>query len=271
MKTDLNNMECDILVALSDFKPRNQNQIADLIGSHEKSTDRVHVSRCLKNIKSYLKHVFNGFGESGNKWVLKQDIEAFREIIIKYPSLIPDLQKNDKIRGIIAKNFHPDLPAIKEFEDEVNVFTNMLRGSPTLFKLVLQTSPETLRDRFLTVYVNSPDGIYRRILEDNMSKNTEENDNLKTIREEGLKIKFPDGLTLEDKKNLKLLMEFHDSVYEACVQMDILNGQFNSSAIDYIRKKNEYMVIKREKDNEIINMQWYKAGQKNPTAPYVLL
>lgn len=103
MKTDFHKIESDILVALSDFLPHNQNQIADLIGKNHKvtSTNRVHVTRCLKELKKYLDRVPNELDELGKKWVLKQDIETIRQIVKNYPSLISDLQKSDIVLSLL--------------------------------------------------------------------------------------------------------------------------------------------------------------------------
>ncbi|MCX9086817.1 MAG: hypothetical protein OIN90_04570 [Candidatus Methanoperedens sp.] len=185
MKTDFSKKECDILVGLSDFKPRNQNQMADLIGSREKSTDRVHVSRCLKNIKTYLKRVPNDLDESGTRWVLRYEIQTLRQIAEKYPSIIPDLQNNDKILDLLQDN-HPEFhnpgieisPELREFckcdPEEIRSyidkgdrrkfkpliipfleaqnqafkgdFKNYLRESPTFFKMCLLHDSEPLKD-----------------------------------------------------------------------------------------------------------------------------
>ncbi len=82
MKTDLKQIEREVLVALSDFIPHNQNQIADLIGrSHQKSTNRVHVSRSLDNLKPYLKRYPNEIDELGKKWAIDQDIHTLKQIV----------------------------------------------------------------------------------------------------------------------------------------------------------------------------------------------
>ena len=108
MKTDFKKIECDILVLLSDFKPYNQNNIADLIGKNhkEKSTNRVHVSRCMKKLKPFLERRPNEIDELGKKWILKEDFETIRQIVRIYPSVILSYCKSDKILSMLIDNIN---------------------------------------------------------------------------------------------------------------------------------------------------------------------
>lgn len=123
MKADFNKIERDILLGLSDFVPRNQNQITDLIGNHENSTDRVHVSRSIKKLKPHLAQCINGFDEAGKRWVLKEDLETIRQIVVKYPLLLPQFQKNDKLLSMLVEkqfwmiDFKPFVAEYKKDEE----------------------------------------------------------------------------------------------------------------------------------------------------------
>ncbi len=140
MNPDLNQIERDILVGLSDFIPRNQNQITDLIHKdRKKSTDRVHVHRALKNLAPYLERSPNKLDELGKRWVFKKDIDIIRQIVKKYPSIVPDLQKSDIILSMLANNVKPN-----NFFSE---FKGMLRLSPSFFENFLRN------DDFLTKWI----------------------------------------------------------------------------------------------------------------------
>lgn len=179
MKTDIDKIEKDILVALSDFIPKNQNQMADLIGKdHKKSTDRVHVSRSLEVIEPFLKRVPNQNDELGKIWVLKNDIETIKQIIEKYPSLIPDLQKNELILDMLLDK-HPELclkeipsttremvrekakeiPGFEEtFEGLMDIesgkkeFKKYLKSSPAFFKMCLLNDIKYITQKVSYIY-----------------------------------------------------------------------------------------------------------------------
>lgn len=200
------------------------------------------------------------------------EISILREMLQKYPSLISDLPKNERILTMLANEFYKNLPEKlldhEQFKSEIRVFAHYLKGSRSFFKLVLLNSPETLIGRFDKIYAFTRDGIYRQIIEDSIKKKIEGKQPLKALREESLKTKFPSGLTLQDKKTLKLLQEFNDSVFESCVKSDILKGVYNQSSIDYITKKNEAEVRRLEKWIESVKKAWYRLGQKAPDQPY---
>jgi hypothetical protein len=265
MTKDRTQIEADILRALLDFIPRNQNQIADIIKKdHKKSTHRVNVSRALKNLEPFLKRVPNELDEQGKKRVMRQDIETIKQIGERYDSLISDLHENEKIMTILANNFYKDLPKSKEYNDEIKIFSYYLRGSPAFFTLVLFNTPESLKDRFQKVYANTPDGIYLSIKEE--SRETY----FKKMGIDKDKQKFPgDAMTIGDRIMLKTLKDFDDSIFESCVQADILAGIYNQSAIDYIHKKNEASVRHREQWIESLKKNYYELGRNNPTQPYI--
>jgi hypothetical protein len=203
-------------------------------------------------------------GAPATTYDIVYELSVLRELLKKYPLLISDLQKSDKIRALIGREFYKDLPRIKEYEDEVNFFSRLLIGSPTFFKLVLSTPENVLSERFISIYAHTPDGIYRGIVEQSIEKSREEMGFKKTMKF------FPeDHLTIEDRKNIKLMQEFHDAIFETCVYSDILNGIFNPSAVDYIHKKNEHQVRHREKWIESVKKAMYELGQKNPHSPYI--
>ena len=136
MKTDLKQIEADILIRLSDFIPRNQNQITNLIGKdHNNSTDRVHIHRAIKNLEPYLERVPNQLDDLGKKWTLRQHIETTRQIVENYPSLIFYLQRNQIIiNQLFAEN--KTLNNVLEIPVR-DFFANMIQLSPTFFKTIL--------------------------------------------------------------------------------------------------------------------------------------
>ena len=169
MKADLTQIETDILSVLLDFSPRNQNQITDSIGkNHDNSTDRVHVHRALKNLKPFLKRHSNEIDELGKKWSLKQDLNTMRQIAIKYPSLNPELQKNEKVLSLLVENYckltHP-YPLFwvfmqdkekKELNDLIPLiveeFKKKLNSSQTFFKAFLTKDEKILYNEINTIY-----------------------------------------------------------------------------------------------------------------------
>ncbi len=134
MKTDLKQIEVDILIKLSDFIPRNQNQITDLIGkNHDNSTDRVHIHRALKNLKPYLERALNQLDDQGKKWTIRQHIETTRQIVEKYPSLILYLQKNP----IIINQLFVENKTLNQTPQIRGFFENIIQFSPTFLKMIL--------------------------------------------------------------------------------------------------------------------------------------
>jgi hypothetical protein len=134
MKTYLKQIEVDILIGLSDFIPRNQNQITDLIGkNHDNSTDRVHVHRALKNLGPYLERAPNQLDDPGKKWTIRQHIETTRQIVENYEPLVLYFQKSQiVINQLFVENKilnHP--PEIRGF------FENIIQFSPTFLKMIL--------------------------------------------------------------------------------------------------------------------------------------
>lgn len=145
MNPDLNQIETDILVGLSDFIPRNQNQITDLIHKdREKSTDRVHVHRALKNLKPYFERRPNQLDELGKRWVLKKDIDTIRQIVKEYPSpsIVLGLQKSDKIINLISSHINEEtysdfLYGSEEHTKISDFIPDMFRYSVTFLKMFL--------------------------------------------------------------------------------------------------------------------------------------
>jgi len=265
MKTDFNKIECDILLALSDFLPHNQNQIADLIGNnHKKSTDRVHVSRCLENLKTYLDRAPNDLDELGKKWVLKQDIQTLRQITEKYPSLISDLQKNDKFLSILIEKHSwifklpkliPERRLIVETpgheiprpEYELNDDWEAMPSKPdkelneaylleaeAKLKLKLELSP----DFFKICILNDPDNL--KDIFDEIFWQTKEGQFYEFIRESILEEQniiselFPPSPRNNPADNF--YPKCSDIIFESCVHHDILTGYKNTEAVDYLKK-----------------------------------
>ncbi|VVB96417.1 Uncharacterised protein [uncultured archaeon] len=198
------------------------------------------------------------------KYVLKQKTLKQKDA----DDIVSTLQKNSRVVDLLANEFYKNLPKIKEYADEIKIFSYYLRGSQTFFKLVLSNSPDSLIDRFLTIYTITPEGIYRGIVEECI-----ETDCKKTgVKKDELdKQKFfpEDETTIGDRKLLGLLKELNDSIFESCVRSDILAGIYNQSAIDYIRKKNEAAVRHREQWIESLKKSYYKFGQEYPDLPYI--
>lgn len=248
MKTDFIEMESDILAGFSDFIPRNQNQIADIIGNREKSTDRVHVSRCLKKLKPFLERHQNGLDELGKKWRLKHDIETIMQIVERYPKLLSNLQKNDEVLNMVLKK-HVLLVNLNEFIYKKNLlsFKAKLIISPTFFKICLRNSPQTListvkaldfhNSRHNNEYIDS-DEIYISMAI-NFSQNTE------TISRDVIS-RRNEPVIIEKSWNDRSL----DTLFNACIIWDKLDHLNNNDEND-ISAQTQY-VFKDMADQKLI-------------------
>src|SRR5659263_693 len=110
-------------------------------------------------------------GAPGTTYDINYDISVLRELLKKYPSIVPDLQKNDKIldmlqdnhpefRGLDIELFSPEMlrdvfknnPIINPFIKAQNEaakgdFKKYLGESPTFFKMCLLNDSEHLTDK----------------------------------------------------------------------------------------------------------------------------
>lgn len=245
MKADLVQIEATILRGLLDFTPRNQNQMTDIIGSHNKSTDRVHVTRSLKHLKPFLTQRLPGYDESGKIWILKQDIETIRLIAIKYPSLISDLQNNDKIISLLVDihKFIYDTMVIGHLVVKVDNMEHLnqdkedlkekLMLSPTFFKTCLMNKPEKLREMFIKLGTLSDRGMANELLKEALKR-------INGVRE-------PDNfitLTIND-------------IFISCVHNDVLNGDENTEAFNHVAE-----IMFKDGSNTVETMEELKKTEK---------
>jgi hypothetical protein len=140
-------------------------------------------------------------------------IPDLREILIKYPSLISDLQKSDKIismfaKEVMPKTYSPDGKEEPPDTDFFKLFKDMLRLSPSLFEDGFKV------DSFLSKWYTV--------------------DSL---------IKSPGYFTMNNETSLEAFFEHGNPIYNAinrifehCVIEDILNDVSTQEALNLLNK-----------------------------------
>lgn len=254
MKADLTQIEADILSVLLDFSPRNQNQITDSIGkSHDNSTDRVHVHRALKNLEPYLKRSRNELDELGKKWTIKldvetitryeakkrqqatietmkRDMETIKQIVEKYPSLIPILQEKGWVMTLLRRNvfFYKEVGEnygdlsdaggmlFTEAVNDLRTYVmEMLEYSQTFFKYYL--SHEFYFKYFFEIWRD----VYR-------AKDDEKSKDITYAC-----------------KDIDNILEIYYEMFKHAVETDKINNVFNSKAIELLNYFETIFAYKR--------------------------
>lgn len=154
LRRDTRQIEMEIIKAMFDFAPRNQNKITNEIGkNYEKSTDRVQVHRAMQKLKKYFERQPLGQEEKGKKWALKKDIKTIKEIVLDYPELLTASQSNDIILTMLVDK-HVNDTFVDERLSNVQMldFKRRLRKSPTFFRLYLLRESQELRTTLYTLF-----------------------------------------------------------------------------------------------------------------------
>lgn len=146
--------EIDILTVLSDFIPRNQNDITKAIGkSKERSTDRVKVHRAIGREIKYLARTLPGMDDTGKVWALKKKPETIGQVVTDYPELFSHFQSNDTVLDMLVDK-HVNHVCMDEWlsDEQVRDFRNRLMISATFFRLYLFESPAKLLNILETLF-----------------------------------------------------------------------------------------------------------------------
>ncbi len=135
-------VEIDILKVLSDFLPRNQNEITEEIGRDcQKSTDRVKVHRAIRRNIKFFKRSMPKMEDNGKVWVLKKEIGVIKRIVDEYPELFSHFHANETVLGMLVDKHVNDVCPDEWISDaQEHDFKNMLMISATFFRLYLSVS-----------------------------------------------------------------------------------------------------------------------------------
>ncbi len=139
-------VEINILKVLSDFIPRNQNDITKAIGkSGKKSADRVKVHRAIRRTAKYCARSMPRMDDLGKLWVLRKGLETIEQIITDYPELFSHFHAHDIVlRMLIDK--HVNQVCTDEWLSDAQEldFKSRLMISATFFRLYLLEHPAEL-------------------------------------------------------------------------------------------------------------------------------
>lgn len=236
MKAEENRrLEIEILKALSDFTPRNQNNIANAVGkAYEKSTDRVQVHRAVQRIKKYFKRSASPEieGESnrlkhrdeiGKFWVLKNDLKTIKQVVLDYPELLETFKDNDAVLSMLVDK-HVNEICTDEWLSEPHIldFKNRLKGSATFFRLYLLEEPKELRKTLDTLFSITERGL-------SLERHSRE-----TEKRVGGSLQ-----ALGFAKYQASFSDLIDIIFITCVGADILYGRECKAGIKLIKKMKE--------------------------------
>lgn len=139
-------VEIDILTVLSDFIPRNQNDITKAIGkTGKKSTDRVKVHRAIRRTRKYYVRSMPRMDDLGKLWVLRKELKTIGQIVTDYPELFSHFQSHDIVLGMMIDK-HVNQVCTDEWLSDVQEldFKSRLMISATFFRLYLLERPAEL-------------------------------------------------------------------------------------------------------------------------------
>lgn len=138
--------EIDILIALSDFKPRNQNEIKKAIGkSGTKSTERVKVHRAIRRTAKYYSRSLPGLDDMGKFWVLRKKLETIGQIVTDYPELFSHFQSHEIVLRMLIDKHVTQVCTDEWLSDEQELdFKHRLMISASFFRLYLFEPPGEL-------------------------------------------------------------------------------------------------------------------------------
>lgn len=223
MKAEENRrLEIEILKALSDFTPRNQNYIANAVGkTYESSTDRVQVHRAVQRIKKYFKRSSSPeIDAMGKFWVLRKDIKTIMQVVLDYPELLETFKDNDAVLSILVEKHINEVCTDEHLSAaQIAEFKNRLRGSATFFRLYLLEEPKELRRTIDTLFSITERG---QAFEQHARKIEKQiGGGLKALGFAGSQPSFADLI---------------DIIFRTCVGADILYGRECSAGIKLVKK-----------------------------------
>ena len=147
-------VEIDILKVLSDFIPRNQNDITKAIGKFgKKSTDRVKVHRAIRRTAKYYERSMPRMDDMGKLWVLRKKLETIGQIVTDYPELFSHFQSHDIVLGMLIDK-HVNQVCTDEWLSDIQEldFKSRLMISDTFFRLYLLEPPSELLNTIETLF-----------------------------------------------------------------------------------------------------------------------
>jgi len=139
-------VEIDILKVLSDFIPRNQNDITKAIGrTGKKSTNRVKVHRAIRRTAKYYARSMPKMDDLGKLWVLRKKLETIGQIVTDYPELFSHFQSHDIVLGMLIDKHVNQVCTDEWLSDKQELdFKSRLMISATFFRLYLLEPPVDL-------------------------------------------------------------------------------------------------------------------------------
>lgn len=139
-------VEIDILTVLSDFIPRNQNDITKAIGkTGKKSTDRVKVHRAVRRTAKYYARSMPKMDDLGKLWVLRKELKTIGQIVTDYPELFSHFQSLDIVLEMMIDKHVNQVCTDEWLSDAQELdFKSRLMISATFFRLYLLERPADL-------------------------------------------------------------------------------------------------------------------------------
>lgn len=210
-------VEIDILTVLSDFNPRNQNEITKTIGkSHLKSTDRVKVHRAIRRTAQYYARSMPGLDDTGKLWVLRKELVTIGQVVTDYPELFSLFQSHDIVLRMLIDKHVFQVCTDEWLSDKQELdFKHRLQISATFFRLYLFEAPGELLKTIETLFFITERGQeFERRNRDQV--------------EQGMKYGF-----VPYKPSFNDML---DVAFRTCVGADLLYHRECSEGIEFIKK-----------------------------------
>lgn len=147
-------VEIDILMVLSDFIPRNQNEITKAIGkTGKKSTDRVKVHRAIRRTAKYYARSMPKMDDLGKLWVLRKELKTIGQIVTDYPELFDHFQAHNIVLKMLIDKHVNQVCTDEWLSDKQELdFKKRLMISTTFFRLYLFERPADLLKTIETLF-----------------------------------------------------------------------------------------------------------------------
>lgn len=147
-------VEIDLITVLSDFNPRNQNEITRTIGkSDKKSTDRVKVHRAIRRTAQYYARSMPGLDDTGKLWVLRKELATIGQVVTDYPELFSLFQSHDIVLSLLIEKHVNQVCTDEWLSDKQELdFKHRLQISATFFRLYLFEPPGELLNTIETLF-----------------------------------------------------------------------------------------------------------------------
>ena len=147
-------VEIDILKVLSDFIPRNQNDITKAIGkTGKKSSDRVKVHRAVRRTEKYYARSMPKMNDLGKLWVLRRELKTIGQIVMDYPELFSYFQAHDIVLKMLIDKHVNQVCTDEWLSDKQELdFKRRLMISDTFFRLYLLEHPADLLKTIETLF-----------------------------------------------------------------------------------------------------------------------